>query len=76
MQNISVNGYVLHGSHSSFVIFVSCNINERKYIFVCFYMDKFDKNNFRADEKRTSKPAFQMLYLSVFTLFYYKDRNA
>lgn len=76
MLNISVNGYVLHGSHSSFVNFVSCNINERKYIFVCFYMGKFDKNNFRADEKRTSKSAFQMLYLSVFTLFYYKDRNA
>lgn len=73
MLNISVNGYVLHGSHSSFVNFVSCNINERKYIFVCFYMGKFDKNNFRADEKRTSKSAFQMLYLSVFTLFYYKD---
>ena len=54
MQSISVKGYVLHVSHSSFVNFVVSNINERKYIFVYFYMEKFDKNSFRAEEKGTS----------------------
>ena len=54
MQSISVKGYVLLVSHSSFVNFVVSNINEGKYIFVYFYMEKFDKNSFRAEEKGMS----------------------
>ena len=46
-----MNGYVLHMSHWSLVNFVSSN--EKKYTFVCFYMDKFDGNSYRGDEKRT-----------------------
>ena len=54
MQNISANGYVLHVSYLSYISFVSTNINEKKWIFLYFYRDKFDKNSFRADDKGTS----------------------
>ena len=37
MQNISVNGYVLHVSHLSFVNFVSSTFNENKHIVVLFF---------------------------------------
>ena len=54
MQNISAKGHVLHVSYLSSINFVSTNINEKKWIFLYFYRDKFDKNSFRADDKGTS----------------------
>ena len=53
-QNISANWYVLQVSHLNFVNFVSSDINEKKLFFFFFYMDKFDKNSFKAGDWRTS----------------------